>query len=402
MADRSSQSRPTLQPQSDWSAASEYGGGEMMPYEQSGAPTDVSVQGSIITAQRVAKPRNLQKVMHDIGVLAKMNGHRYVYSWEQNDRKNNRKVTISGPTIKLANDLVRVYGNCVVDVHAEPGKDYTMFYARFVDLETGFSLTRAFRQRSGQKLGMGDAEREEDIKFQIGQSKAIRNVVVNALSTLVDYAVEEADSNLLAWVDNNPKKAAQFVERVTSQNEIDMQRVEAVIGRPQEKWTSRDYARAMTELRGIDEGLVSPDDAFPSQDDAKQVTATKERERQDGKKSQGASGGQQQGKSQSKAPAKSSGQQKKQQTQQKGKDDGASAPAQAETGAGEAAASAAQETPQESEADEAPAADPEPTQQPSEEVSGASDEQPADDTPEERPADDGGSDDPFGGELNFE
>jgi hypothetical protein len=395
MADRSSQNRPTLQPQSDWSAASEYGGGEVMPYEQGGRDVDVSVQGSIITAQRVAKPRNLQKVMHDIGVLAKMNGHRYVYSWEQNDRKNNRKVTISGPTIKLANDLVRVYGNCVVDVHAEPGKDYTMFYARFVDLETGFSLTRAFRQRSGQKLGMGDAEREEDIKFQIGQSKAIRNVVTNALSTLVDYAVEEADSNLLAWVDNNPQKAAQFVERVTAQNEIDMQRVEAVIGRPQEKWTSRDYARAMTELRGIDEGLVSADDAFPSQEDAKQVTASKDRERQEGKKQQSSSGGQQQSRSQNKSQSKSGGQKKQQQEK---KDDGASAKTEAAAGAGEAAASATEEAPQ----GDTPPEEPEATEQPSEEVSEPS----QGDEPEERPAaepeqaDD--NDDPFAGELNFE
>ena len=47
-----------------------------------------------------------------------------------------------------------------------------MLYSTFVDLQSGFSLTRGFRQRKGQSPMGGDRERGEDIDFQIGVVKS--------------------------------------------------------------------------------------------------------------------------------------------------------------------------------------------------------------------------------------
>lgn len=250
---------------------------------QNQVTTANSTFGTIITAQRVAVPRNVQRVMENLKVLCAMNGMRYVYSWEVNDRANRRKQMVEGPTIKLANDLVRTYGNCDVDVRAFDLGEHIMFYARFTDLETGFSLTRPFQQRKSQNTGMKDADRQADIVFQIGASKAIRNVVVNALSTFSDFMVEEAKKNLVEWVEHNRDKAAAFVQKTADKHQVAMIRIEAVIGRKISDWTTRDLARVMMELRAIDEGMAVADEIFPDPKDAAEVMKEKKAKKDEAK-----------------------------------------------------------------------------------------------------------------------
>ena len=50
------------------------------------------MQGDIITAQRVGVPRNMSRILANMKALATAAGKEYVYGWEVNDRKNNRKV----------------------------------------------------------------------------------------------------------------------------------------------------------------------------------------------------------------------------------------------------------------------------------------------------------------------
>ena len=235
----------------------------------------VSSFGGVITAQRVAVPRNEVAIRRKLAALCAAAGERYIYSWPVRDRANRRTTTVQGPTIKLANDLARTYGNCVIDVRALDHPTFTMFYARFTDLESGYALVRAFRQRKDQDTGMRDIGRAEDIVFQIGQSKAIRNVVVNALASHVDFMVEEAEKNLLAMIENNREKAEDFIDRAAERYNIDMARIEAVVGRAKKKWTLRDVARVFSELRGISEGLTAADDIYPSEEDAAAVTDAK-------------------------------------------------------------------------------------------------------------------------------
>ena len=246
------------------------------------APSDgstaVSTFGSIITAQRVAVERDESRVLQRLKTLCAMNAHRYIYSWAVKDKRNRREVTISGGTIKMANDLARSYGNCVVDIRAFDHRDHWLFYARFVDLETGYSLTRPFQQRKSQDMGTGmDAERRRDMTFQIGASKAIRNVVLNALDAYAEFMKEECENKLLSWIENNADKANAWISQMLQKHEINLPRIEAVVGRPRAKWTVRDVARVMTELRGVEDGMQSAEDLYPSDQDAAAVTAEKEK-----------------------------------------------------------------------------------------------------------------------------
>lgn len=221
------------------------------------------MQGDIITAQRVGVPRNMSRILANMKALARAAGKEYVYGWEVNDRKNNRKVWIEGPTITLANDLAREYMNCQVDCRVMDEGKHWVFYARFVDLETGFTMVRAYQQRKGQDTGMKDDQRSLDMVFQIGQSKAIRNVVVNALRSLVNYCVEEAKNSLLDKVGKNPDGARKWIQQQLKELAIDQKRVEALYGRTAEHWTTPDMARIYTELQSIIDGMMNAEDVYP-------------------------------------------------------------------------------------------------------------------------------------------
>lgn len=241
------------------------------------APADAAALfGPMITAQR-CQPRNMNMVKQTMKALSNAAGSRYVYSWEVNDRARGGKTIVEGGTIVLANDLAREYGNCSVDVRVRDEGQYWMFYARFTDLQTGYNMTRGFQQRKAQNTGMKDQARALDIIFQIGQSKAIRNVVLNALQTLADYCVEQAKEGLLARVEKNPSAAREWIVAQLGKLRIDKARVEAVYGRAVDKWTVPDMAKIYTELQSIMDGMINAEDMFPvPQQDNKEPEAPKQ------------------------------------------------------------------------------------------------------------------------------
>jgi hypothetical protein len=213
-------------------------------------------------AQAVAVKRDESEVLKKLRVLASAAGDNWYYRFPV---KNNQKGTtdwIEGPSIKLANDLARLYGNCEVDCRAQDIGDHWLFHARFIDIETGYSLTRPFQQRKGASKMGGDADRRLDIAFQIGASKAIRNVVVNALQTFSDFAFEEAKGALVEKIGKNLNGWRERVqERLAAR--LDIKRVEAVIGRTVGEWLAPDIAKVVATMKAVEDGMATLDEAFP-------------------------------------------------------------------------------------------------------------------------------------------
>ena len=133
--------------------------------------------GQYGTAIQVQRPRSLQDVEAKVIRESELLGTAAFYGWGAG------KDSIEGPSIKLANVLRNLWGNCIVRM--EPVQDLSdcwVFTAAFIDMETGATLTRQFRQsKSSIVYGKHDEERKMDIRFQIGQSKATRNVILNGL-----------------------------------------------------------------------------------------------------------------------------------------------------------------------------------------------------------------------------
>lgn len=236
-------------------------GGEsaQVPMVVASAPSLDLVHG----AQLVAVYRDEERVLQRLRVLAAGMGDQYFYRFPVKNKRTGKIEYIEGPSVKLANDLCRVYGNCEVDCRAQDYGDSWLFHARFIDLETGYSLTRPFQARkSSGKIGGADDDRRLDIAFQIGASKAIRNVVINALQSFADFTFDEARQSLVDKIGKDVegwrKRTAERIAKLVS-----LERVEAAIGRKSGEWLVPDIARIIAMGKAISDGMASVDETFP-------------------------------------------------------------------------------------------------------------------------------------------
>jgi hypothetical protein len=108
-----------------------------------------------------------------------------------------------------------------------------------------------------------DADRQLDQTYQIGQSKAIRNCIVNSLQIYADYAFEHARNSL---VDKIGKDLDAYRKRVTegvARIPVALNRVERVIGRAAKDWLAPDIAQAIAMMKSIADGMATVDEVFP-------------------------------------------------------------------------------------------------------------------------------------------
>lgn len=251
-------------------------GGALVPIRPEGDRIAVTTFGDIVTAQRVAVPREITKVLAKMKVLAGAAGDRYVYRipFKRTNKQTGDVKTeyVEGGSIKLANDLAREYGNCMINVLVDNSQPrYWIFYGKFVDLETGFTMVRAFQQRKSQSTGMKDVDRQEDMVFQIGQSKCIRNVTLNALQTMTDYCVEEAKQSVKERIAKDPNKARAWLLAKIAELRVDLKLVESFYGRIAAHWTVADMAKLYAEINSIEDGMVTPDDLYPTSEEGQRA-----------------------------------------------------------------------------------------------------------------------------------
>lgn len=208
--------------------------------------------------------RDEKEIFRKIKVIATAAGDDFFYSWPTKN-KDGSKGVVEGPSVKCANAVARLFGNCSVKVRVFDMGANWIFYAQFYDMETGFVLERPFQQRKGQNVGGGmDKDRAADIVFQIGTSKAARNVVCNALSEFTDFAFAVAKEQLVEKVGKNLPKFLQQVKDRLVELKIDLARVEQVRGKPADKWLATDLAKCIAEIQAVNDGMAHPDELWPS------------------------------------------------------------------------------------------------------------------------------------------
>lgn len=224
----------------------------------------------VFGAQQVAVHRDEARILQKLSALGAAAGDGWFYRFPVRNRKKGTTDYIEGPSIKLANDLARIYGNCEIDVRVVDLGSSWLIYARFIDYETGFALTRPFQQnKGGAKLGGDDDARRLDIALQIGVSKAQRNVVVNALQTFADHAFDAARHSLVEKIGKNIQgyrdRTVQGIENLG----VELVRVELVVGKSSKDWTAPDVARVIAMMKGIADGMATVDETFPPRDEKK-------------------------------------------------------------------------------------------------------------------------------------
>lgn len=221
----------------------------------------------VFGAQAVAVYRDEARILQKLAALGAAAGDDWFYRFPVKNRKTGQNDYIEGASIKLANDVARIYGNCEVDTRVIDLGPSWLIYARFTDFESGYALTRPFQQnKNASKMGGGDNDRRLDIAFQIGVSKAIRNVVVNALQTFSDFAFEAARNSLIDKIGKDVKRWQEKTLQGLANHNVDPQRVELVIGRASKDWTAPDLAKIIAMMKAIADGMTTVDETFPPKD----------------------------------------------------------------------------------------------------------------------------------------
>lgn len=221
-------------------------------------------QTQFTTAIAVIKPRDRKEVIRACEEEASIAGDEFYYSWTVKGQKGSQLV--EGLSVQGALSGARNWGNCAIPVEIEDKEGSYDFTATFLDLETGFNLQRIFRQRKEQNIGMKDKARAEDIVFQIGQSKAIRNVILSALpSWLTSKMLAKAKENIMEKINNmglavaRDKTVAFFVKYGVAQDNI-----EHKVGKKASAWTVEDLALLQGAMNALLAGQESAESLFPA------------------------------------------------------------------------------------------------------------------------------------------
>ena len=161
--------------------------------------------------------------------------------------------------------LAREFGNCVTDCElVETARDSWLFRGIFVDLETGNTTTRLYRKAIPKVEHLRndfEKERAMDTQFQIGQSKAIRNAVLNAMTAgLVSRAIataKKADARETVKDSGGPQKAIEKIQRAFKGHGVTLEMLERRIDKPAKQWGEEEIGELRAIFTALEDGQTS-------------------------------------------------------------------------------------------------------------------------------------------------
>lgn len=198
-------------------------------------------------AMSQAQRRDLEAVKAAVEMEAALTADDFFYSWTVKSKDGPKLVegiSIDGALILLSN-----WGNCICkpELLEDEQPTHWLFSVTFIDLERGFQMERLFRQRKSESHQRSDGERLQDIAFQIGQSKAIRNLVLNSLPAwLQDAALAAAKKAAEKSFDDVPAEFAKFVVALAKHG-VTKEMILAKLGKAESDVVASD----LVNLRGI-------------------------------------------------------------------------------------------------------------------------------------------------------
>jgi hypothetical protein len=221
-----------------------------------------------MTAVSVVRPRQLGKVKDMVMSEIEIAPDEAFYSWDVNDKRSPAgKKEVIGGTIGLAMSIARNYGNCAIPTTTEETPTHTVFTSTFIDLESGFTLQRSFRlSKRNTNLGNYNVDRAEDMQYQIGQSKSIRNVTLQAVPKgLVTKAIAYAKELIAKEINSEGiEKSRENSVAVFKELGVSIEQLGEYTGiYDPEKWSHAVITKLRTLYKAIKNGDVEIYNVFP-------------------------------------------------------------------------------------------------------------------------------------------
>jgi hypothetical protein len=216
------------------------------------------------TAVAVLRPRDLSKVCRNVEAEAQVAGDSFYYSMTFKGKDGGKLV--EGPSIEMAMCILRNFGNCAVMPDVREEEDAFFFTVSFIDLETGFNFARTKRTSKARTVyGKFDEERKMEIRYEIGQSLAIRNVALRAVPNwIVDKALAVAQDAAIEKIKKiGLVPAREKVLSFMTGHGISLDRLEKKMSKKSTGWDEKDVALLYGAMKSISDGAESATELFP-------------------------------------------------------------------------------------------------------------------------------------------
>jgi len=252
--------------------------GQATAVEQARAVAEV--QARVIVAQQC--PRSVDAAVRAMReACAQMQlAERAFYAYPRGKDRNGKPIIISGPSVHLARELARVWGNCEYSVNElrrddKAGQSEMLAYAWDLETNTRNSavfIVPHFRDRSG-----GTPQQLTDMRdiYETNANNGARRVREAIFNVLPVWFTEEAKELCTKTLANGGGKplAQRIADSVEAFEKIGVRvaQLEARIGSETGDWTPQDVAQLGILFTSIRRNEISKDEAFPPAD--KGVTA---------------------------------------------------------------------------------------------------------------------------------
>ncbi len=238
--------------------------GQATAVEQSRAVAEV--HGSLVLAAQ--RPRDVQaaiRAMQEscrITRLAERAFFRYRRGGEQ----------ITGPTVHLARELARIWGNVsygISELERDDEHGQSTMQAWAWDLETNVRPSQVFivPHKRDTKDGVKFLVDMRDV-YENNTNHAARRLRQQIWAVLPPWFVEEAEDICAKTLRDGggiprAKRVANAVERYAAGPKVRLEQLEAKVGRPSGKWDDFDLAQLTVIFRSLERGEARVEDEFP-------------------------------------------------------------------------------------------------------------------------------------------
>ena len=238
-----------------------------------GARGMTQTRTSYQTAVTVQVPRNIDAIRADVIKEATYSRDGFFYAMTFRDKSKDShdehgnfvegKSVVEGCSIDGAMVLFRNWGNVALEPDlADETPAHWLFKVTVVDIEKGTSFPRLYRQRKSEKRGKFDEDRMLDIAFQIGQSKAIRNAIVNAMPQwLIDEAMEAAKAAAAKRYANVAEHAEHAIVGWGKKG-VTQTQLERKLGKKRVDWIPADLVLLRAIYKAVVDGQTSVGQEF--------------------------------------------------------------------------------------------------------------------------------------------
>lgn len=226
------------------------------------------VQAAVIVAQKV--PRDLSGAVEQMRLSCRQMGlaERAFFRFPRSG------TTVSGPSVHLARELARCWGNVqygLIELRRDDIGKYSEMQAWAWDVQTNTRSSSTFvvPHKRDKKGGPETLVDMRDV-YENNANQGARRLREAIFSILPPWFTEEAKElchqTMQAGASDKPiaQRIADAIKMFDDAG-VRVDRLEARLGRPRGEWTAHDLAQLVVSYKSLQQGTVTVDEEFPQE-----------------------------------------------------------------------------------------------------------------------------------------